>query len=451
MESSMPLHLEIHPDRLDQFPLKVLQDILSYIPWNEMQPVISLVNKLFSQMTYSVAILHYRNADITKDRLVKAIDFCREKNIEVTALNVSGCENLEELPFLGGISSLKSLNVRGYFKSLEGLNTLTALEELNLGLCSQVKTGMTYLKNWPNLKRLDLELTEVSDADFVPVKHLRQLQDLNLCECMHITQEVFHDVVQHLPSLTTLNLSRFAVRKDEWVIDKTLLGYDIWSPNDPIVRPDDCADISLLTKPFKQGDHWQPFKIAAKKTDWVSNETLASISHLSQLQRLELRCTSITDGGFRYVAHLTHLKYFSVSGCWYFDDRSFEYLTGAKDLRELDVSHCKISQDSMELLHHFPKLEKIHLSGCHGITRQGLEHLGSLPELREVNLSHLVLLKDHNCAFLRTCRKLERITLDFCKDLTNACLEYVKDLRRLEFLSAEGTEMFTNKYAEGAH
>jgi hypothetical protein len=78
------------------------------------------------------------------------------------------------------------------------------------------------------------------------------------------------------------------------------------------------------------------------KRDYVTNEDLAHLRHLTRLQRLRASNTRITDGGLVHLPPLISLQRLNLSHCM-ITDQGLWHLRGMQHLEELDISYTHVT------------------------------------------------------------------------------------------------------------
>ena len=109
------------------------------------------------------------------------------KLARLTSLDVSHCPGILRASWQGNIDALRSLELcySGVDDAqLAQLRDLPALEELNLDSCAVGDRGVAHLvEAAPNLARLDLADTEISDVSMSMLAQLKRIRRLSLFYC----------------------------------------------------------------------------------------------------------------------------------------------------------------------------------------------------------------------------------------------------------------------------
>jgi hypothetical protein len=181
----------------------------------------------------------------------------------------------------------------------------------------------------------------------------------------------------------------------------------------------------------------------------VTNDGLASVSEIAELRKLDLRTTSVSNEGLRFLGGLGKLQELQLGG-----------------LRSLPGG---VNDEGLRVLAKLPQLQALYLWG-EGFTDSGLVHLKAVPDLRVLwfqdtavsgqDLSYLGHLKklevlalldckagDAELKELRAMPNLKRLYLN-SPNITDASVETLRQLPHLEKLSVGKTAMTKSAIAE---
>ncbi|KAG0048794.1 hypothetical protein BGZ83_006301 [Gryganskiella cystojenkinii] len=238
----------------------------------------------------------------------------------------------ELVEFAKALPNLRQLSVTVHqfltAKALIGVSEhCLYLEHLKFHFCLGLQSSgfQALLRVSPNLRTLDLGLTEVRDADISLVAgHCPRLESLKLPFCSNITKASIGEIVQSCRRLVHLDLS---------FCDGLLLSVF----EDPVNRPWVCDQLQYLDI---SGIH-ASYSVEAS----LASSLLPNMYHqISLLKRLE---------SLRMTAHGFSLKLLEVGK---------PFLAQLKDLETLDltkVKHPLLWQDMIEIGNLFPKLKKL--------------------------------------------------------------------------------------------
>jgi hypothetical protein len=122
----------------------------------------------------------------------------------------------------------------------------------------------------------------------------------------------------------------------------------------------------------------------------VTNAGLAHLAGNTQLERLLMDGTDITDEGMKYLEGMTALKDISLSAG--ITDRGLAHVAGLKNLVAISMSD-RITDDGLHHLLGLPKLESIGPLGT-GVTGKGLDTLAPLKTLTGIRLFNAPITDD---------------------------------------------------------
>jgi hypothetical protein len=120
----------------------------------------------------------------------------------------------------------------------------------------------------------------------------------------------------------------------------------------------------------------------------ISDDDLARLESLHQLESLYLDECPITDNGVREIAKVRTLRYLDLSGCDDITDMSFTYLGTMRSLEMLDITAFppKITGRNIQSLSALPNLGTLHLVCCLEISDDAVEPLASLNHLDTLDI-----------------------------------------------------------------
>ena len=164
------------------------------------------------------------------------------------------------------------------------------------------------------------------------------------------------------------------------------------------------------------------------------------IAAISTLQKLTLSIGQIDDP--RDVARLTNLISLDLSGSRdngssAIGDAIAPFLVKMVHLQSLNLAHANVSDKGLEAVGKITTLTALSLFDCQAITDQGISSLNGLAHLREVGLAHTKVTNQAICA-LGT-RKIVKLNLHSCKNISSDVLEGLQHIASLEDLSVART------------
>ena len=135
--------------------------------------------------------------------------------------------------------------------------------------------------------------------------------------------------------------------------------------------------------PGRRGNDF--FRSVAAVRLWNADVSeLKRLAEMSQLRKLNLGGTQVTDGGMEYLKGLTQLRWLALNGTQ-ITDAGLECLEGMKQLEELDLGGARITDAGLARLAGLTQLQRLDLARTK-ITGKGLSHLYGLSQLRSLEL-----------------------------------------------------------------
>jgi hypothetical protein len=230
----------------------------------------------------------------------------------------------------------------------------------------------------PDLTRLELSGTAISDQGVEPIGTLKSLERLNLC-----LTPVSDACLRHLAGLSRLRRLVICSTK---VTGSGFSAVPAW-PN--------IESINLHSCP-------------------VSDEGLAAISRFGNLQRLEIVHSKVTDAGLKHLGKLTNL-------------------------RQLHVASHGTTRHGLAFVEKLTKLYQLDLYE-ELASNEGLSHACKLPNLKILNL-YSGPADDTGLAPLRQLTNLEELTIGGLGKVTDAGVEHLVGLKSLKQLKVNGTRI----------
>jgi hypothetical protein len=213
------------------------------------------------------------------------------------------------------------------------------------------------LARMPQLQRLDLSQTRISDQGLAYLKTASSLVEVNLAYAEKLGDPA-HAVVKHWKNLRRLNL-RGTVIADETAASAASL---------PQLEVLDIADTIV-------GD--------------VGVEALAAAQKLKELSMGNIRMSEV---GFQSLRQLTTLSHLDLGGRRHqgpsnISERAVQAIASLRQLRVLKLGHTKFPAKSFPALAAMPVLEQLSLEFCPEVNDETLKQIAAWKSLRSVELN----------------------------------------------------------------
>ncbi len=328
--------------------------------------------------------------DDTFRQFAEGKDF-REVSLGGMPISDTACQHLRPH------SQLRSLNLAGTIVGDAGLKDLAempSLRHLNLPKAGTA-AGLIALQKLPNLQTLDLGGTELGN-EVVEVlagfKNLRLIHRLNgrLSDdaARQLQQALPNTFIQHpaaIPSAAEASALRWAVANGGKAHGYYADGFEskelVEVPSTPflihsLTMPDDAK---LTGAENLRGLH------AISSLTWPKNADAAadSIATLTSLHTFDSR--DLTEQGLAKLTTLKQMEQLHLYHCP-ISDEGFRHLSAFEYLFQLGLSGTPIGDAGLAHVGQVKSVWNLELSGCANLTSAGLKHLIGLPRLR-----HLVL------------------------------------------------------------
>ncbi|MCA9246171.1 MAG: hypothetical protein KDA42_03620, partial [Planctomycetales bacterium] len=174
----------------------------------------------------------------------------------------------------------------------------------------------------------------------------------------------------------------------------------------------------------------------------VSNDGMAHLVGLDKLRALRLSgqsgATTVDDDGMQSIGKLTALVALPLDFLWV-SEEGLAKLDGLKNLEEIYLARTLVGDDAMKELQRFPKLKRLRISQT-SVTGAGLEHLAPIKTLVDLDLSENSQLDDAGLAPLADMKQLTKLNL-WRVAMTDEGAAHLAGLTRLEWLNLDNTQL----------
>ncbi|HKE23064.1 MAG TPA: hypothetical protein VKB88_11935 [Bryobacteraceae bacterium] len=237
----------------------------------------------------------------------------------------SGWITDSDMPALAAMPDLKRLDLsltRISDRGLRALKTAPAIEDLNLYFAEQIgDEGAAILRNWKHLKRLNLRGTKITDST------LESLAGIPTIEWLDIGWAQLTDSgLDHLSSLTNLRSLTMGGNK---LTDNAL----------QFLRQ--MPQIEYLDIGGAQRTDSGLWSLA------LADAGIQAIAAVTELRELRLAGTNITGRGLAMLKRLAKLEKLNLQGCKRLRDDAAAALAEFKQLQALDVKDSGLSEPAV--------------------------------------------------------------------------------------------------------
>jgi Leucine-rich repeat (LRR) protein len=186
--------------------------------------------------------------------------------------------------------------------------------------------GMTAIKDWKHLRRLDVRGTRISDGTLEIVSHMTGLEALDIAHTEVTDLGLDHLIA--LINLKELSLGRGRLSNSGLVALRML----------PTLTYLDLSG-ARPTPPDNPGGRGAG--------SGIPEETLKAIAELKDLRVLYLGFSAITTDGLRTLGSLDKVEKLGLQGCSRIDDAAVAELTKWKSLKYLDVQEAPVTEKGL--------------------------------------------------------------------------------------------------------
>jgi hypothetical protein len=244
---------------------------------------------------------------------------------EITGVHLRGTwvsdTELLDLARLPKLERVDLSHTRITDEGLLHLKPARQIKDLNLYYAEQVTDqGITAIRGWKNLKRLNLRGTRVSDGSLAIIGGLTQLEALDIAYTEFTDNGL--DALVPLTQLKELAIGRSKLGKNALEVLRLL----------PTLESLDLG-----------GPHPGAGGLRSKEGTPMPDDLPTAIATLKQLRTLRLSYSQIGADGLRILSTLERVEKLALEGSARVDDQALVELAKWKSLRYLDVQATKVT------------------------------------------------------------------------------------------------------------
>src|SRR5689334_20054373 len=190
------------------------------------------------------------------------------------------------------------------------------------------------------------------------------------------------------------------------------------------------------------------------RSSWITDSDIPALASLSDLKRLDLSLTRISDRGLRALKSAPAIEDLNLYFAEQIGDEGTAILRNWKHLKRLNLRGTKITDSTLEVLAGLPGIERLDI-GWAQITDTGLEHLSALTNLRRLTIGGNKL-HDGALKFLRQMPQIEYLDIGGTQRtdsglwsllLTDAGVQSIAAVTELRELRLTGTNVTSRALA----
>jgi len=256
----------------------------------------------------------------------------RDAGGEIIAVHLRGTwvsdTELLDLARLPKLERLDLSHTRITDEGLLHLKPARQIKDLNLYYAEQVTDqGITAIREWKTLKRLNLRGTRVSDGSLAIVGGLTQLEALDIAGTQFTDNGL--DALVPLTQLKELAIGRSKLGKNALEVLRLLPTLEFLDLGGPLKGAGGLRD--------KEGTP-------------MPDDLPRAISALKQLRTLKVSYSQIGADGLRILGSLDHIEKLSLEGSPRVDDQALAELDKWESLHYLDVQATKVTPQGVAAL-----------------------------------------------------------------------------------------------------
>lgn len=152
----------------------------------------------------------------------------------------------------------------------------------------------------------------------------------------------------------------------------------------------------------------------------LSSSQIKGLSHLQELQRLNLENTEINDNAFSEISTLKNLECLLLQSTQ-LQGTGFSKLKNLTKLRVLTIGHNQLSNANFRDLKQLPKLRTLQISDAQ-INDQALKDIATIDQLEALDISNNKKISDIGIKQLAKLKRLKRLEMRGLKISSNSIL-----------------------------
>jgi Leucine-rich repeat (LRR) protein len=262
----------------------------------------------------------------------------RDAKGNVVAVNLRGTwvsdVELIDIVRLPSLERLDLSHTRITDEGMLNLKSATGIRELSLYYAEQVTDqGMNAIKNWKQLKRLNLRGTRIANGTLEILSHLPQLEALDIANTQ-VTDNGM-DFLITLTNLKELALGRSRVGEADLTFLRTLPSLTELDLSGARPVPPDMGGAGRRPPP---------------PTPIIPAKTIEALAELKNLRKLKLGFSGISATDLKTLSVLTEVEKLGLEECPRVDDAAAAELANWKGLKYLDLQATKVTKEGVASL-----------------------------------------------------------------------------------------------------
>ena len=248
----------------------------------------------------------------------------------IVAVNLRGSwiddADMIELARLPDLERLDLSHTRISDEGMLNLKPAPKIKDLKLFYSEWITDqGLTAIKDWKHLKRLDVRGTRISDGTLEIVSHMTGLEALDIAQT-EVTDLGLENLIS-LVNLKELSLGRGRLSNSGLVALRMLPTLTYLDLSGAKATPPDSAN--------------------SRAGSGMPEETLKAIAELKDLRVLYLGFSAISKDGLRTVGSLEKVEKLGLQGCSRINDAALVELAKWKSLKYLDVQEDPVTEKGL--------------------------------------------------------------------------------------------------------
>ena len=391
-------------------------------------------------------------------------------------VNLNNCKNLTDDIFIN--TNIQKLLITGCNFTTNIIEHVKNLELLNYSSCDYNIFSSININNCFNQLRtliISFSYNIENDAMILISEKCKQLEYLDIDDCIFFTDKTIQSVVRNCKQLENLNIKSCNVNNDTLIeLAKnckqlnylnmrnchrvTNKGIIILSKNCKQLKYLNISECFLITINGILSICNNLQKLNGFKCEdlYLNDKTIYYINKLENLEVLNISNNNITGKTISKLNN-NHIKLLSLYKIDLLNDKYFNILTkNLKNLKTLELNHCEnVTDKGIKKLTHLKHLNCITMSHCDQVTDKGIISLSKKKDIIYFDLHDSNNITDKSIiSIVKYCKNLQTLYFNNCMNITDKSIFYINKhrnlLREIEFttekISPEAIKSFMDNW-----
>ena len=324
------------------------------------------------------------------------------------------------------LSDLKELflkNANITYKGLEYLKALKSLEILSIKLSPLNEKEINVIADLDSLNTFMLHLPNATESNLASLAKVSSFKQLEIALDYVTTGKGLEELITKNSSLDYLVICGLNLDNSKLkYLKKAPFIKRMWFVRDLPLTDEGLAHISSITQ-------IEDLHISHSQ---ITDRGLTCLNSMKSLKILDISWTKVTDEGLAALKNLKSLESLSVPS--EITDKGLIYISELPNLKELSVHCLQVTDTGVEYISKISSLEELGIGG-NGITDIGISNISKLSNLKILSISRTnPSLGDKALVYLSNLKSLTSLSLPSDSEITISGLKNLNSLTNLKDL-----------------